>query len=335
LIQRGRAFDWERTGMALITTAGQRPQDSFAYFEEIVRRDLMPTRMEPARGEPFMGEVRTSAIGGLIAARMSASGGRGARTDTEIADSPAAVYVINLQLAGNPRVQFASGEPASMTVGDLWLLDAHRPYDLQCDGPSQCLATIVPKEWVDRRMARPGLVHGSIMRRDDGFARFLSGYLINGYEAAATLAPASTALVAEHLVELVAEGFGDMRPAPTPSQAWREALFVRACRAIGLKCGDPDLAPEQIARGLGVSVRLLQRVFAERGQTIMRRVFDERVERAARLLASRQSCHRSITEIAYACGFNDSAHFTRAFAARMGMTPTSWRRDAAQSAEQA
>ena len=319
--------------MVLITTAGQRPQDSFAYFDDTVRRELMPTRLEPIRGEPFAGEVRTSAIGGLITARMSASGGRSSRTETEIADSPAEVYVINLQLAGSSRVKFSSDEPASITTGDLWILDARRPYDLCCDGPAQCLAAIVPKEWVDQRMARPGLVHGSIIRRDNGFAGILAGYLINGYETAGTLTPATTALIAEHLIELVAEGFGEVRPAAAAQQAWREALFVRACRAIGLKCGDAELAPAEIARGLGVSTRLLQRIFAERGQTIMRRIFDERVERAARLLASPQARHRSITEIAYACGFNDSAHFTRAFATRMGMTPTNWRRDATQTAD--
>jgi AraC family transcriptional activator of tynA and feaB len=70
-------------------------------------------------------------------------------------------------------------------------------------------------------------------------------------------------------------------------------------------------------------------VFAERNQTIMRKVFDERVERAARLLASSQARHRLITEIAFACGLNDSAHFTRAFAARMAMTPSRWRKQMA------
>ena len=48
----------------------------------------------------------------------------------------------------------------------------------------------------------------------------------------------------------------------------------------------------------------------------------ERVNRAERLLAAPEAADRSITDIAFACGFNDSGHFGRVFAARVGMAPS-------------
>jgi AraC family transcriptional regulator, positive regulator of tynA and feaB len=54
-------------------------------------------------------------------------------------------------------------------------------------------------------------------------------------------------------------------------------------------------------------------------------VWEERVSRAAKLLADPRAGHRSITEIAFACGFSDNTHFGRVFATRMGVTPTQWR----------
>ena len=57
----------------------------------------------------------------------------------------------------------------------------------------------------------------------------------------------------------------------------------------------------------------------------MSRLWDERVSRAARLLSAPEAADRSITDIAFACGFNDSSHFGRVFAARMGMAPSRWR----------
>jgi hypothetical protein len=33
----------------------------------------------------------------------------------------------------------------------------------------------------------------------------------------------------------------------TPSDAWRAAMFLRACGTIALKFGDPDLTPDKIA----------------------------------------------------------------------------------------
>ena len=52
------------------------------------------------------------------------------------------------------------------------------------------------------------------------------------------------------------------------------------------------------------------------------------MSRAAKLLADPRAAHRSVTEIAFACGFSDGTHFDRVFATRMGMTPMQWRRQA-------
>jgi AraC-like DNA-binding protein len=110
------------------------------------------------------------------------------------------------------------------------------------------------------------------------------------------------------------------------ADAWQAAVFRRACQVIAFSFGDPDLTPHQIARAAGVSSRTLARLFAANNETIMRRVFDERVRQAASLLAAPESGHRSVTEIALACGFNDVSHFGRMFSGKMLMTPSQWRR---------
>jgi AraC family transcriptional activator of tynA and feaB len=136
-------------------------------------------------------------------------------------------------------------------------------------------------------------------------------------------------MFAAHSVELLALALGE-RPSsePLPAQALREAVFVRAERLIALRFAESALTPDRLAGSLGLSTRLLQKIFAERGTTVMERVWDRRVNQAAKLLAMPDASHRSITEIAFACGFNDSAHFSRAFAARVGASPTQWRRRA-------
>ena len=60
----------------------------------------------------------------------------------------------------------------------------------------------------------------------------------------------------------------------------------------------------------------------------MARLWEERVNCAARLLSAPAAADRSITDIAFACGFNDSSHFGRVFAARKGMAPSRWRKQA-------
>lgn len=86
---------------------------------------------------------------------------------------------------------------------------------------------------------------------------------------------------------------------------------------------DPELKTSMIARELGVSLRTVQNVFAAMGTTPSAYIEEQRLARAADMLASAPST--SITEIALETGFNDSAYFTRRFRQRFLTTPRQWR----------
>lgn|SRR5882757_7265287 len=60
----------------------------------------------------------------------------------------------------------------------------------------------------------------------------------------------------------------------------RGARIRRKTASCALRFDDPNLDSGEIAHGLGVSLRLLQKVFAERGETVMGRLWEERVSRA-------------------------------------------------------
>jgi AraC-like DNA-binding protein len=232
----------------------------------------------------------------------------------------------NIHLGG-PVSVCAGGERTSLASGDIFFVDALRPFELGGREPFRCMAAVVPKGWIDSRLARPDLVHGRIVRRGAPFARMLGGYVLTAFETAAQMTEDAASLCAMHSAELMVGALGQVRPgSAAPAAAVHEALFARACRIIDFKCADSRLAPASIASELGISIRLLHRLFAERGTTVMKTVFAERVSRAAKLLADPDAAHRSITEIAFACGFNDSTHFGRAFAARMHMPPSEWRK---------
>ena len=88
---------------------------------------------------------------------------------------------------------------------------------------------------------------------------------------------------------------------------------------------DPLLNTAAIADGTGMSERGVQKAFLrEVGQTPMAFVVDRRLARAAELLARGDG--RSVTEIAFGVGFNDSASFSRSFRRRYQVVPSQWAR---------
>ena len=319
--------------MQVITTEGVPPGERCEFWRDIVARGALRFRMdslETADHAPHA-EARLAAIGGLALVTFeSAFTMRYSRTRAEIARSQPPYYFVQLQLAG--PLQLQRGEQQfSLSVGDGFVVDPLREFEMTFAVPDNArrrtLVAGFPKEAMTTRMPRPESLHGTVLRRNMPLARLLAGYLLKGFDVADDLTPEAATLFGEHAVELLTQSLRESwGKAPQPSEAWREALFIRACRLVRLRHGDPRLAPEPLARELGVSTRLLHRIFAEHGETVMKRVFVERLNRAENLLSAPEAAHRTVTDIAFSCGFNDSSHFGRVFAAHKSMTPTEWRR---------
>jgi len=97
-----------------------------------------------------------------------------------------------------------------------------------------------------------------------------------------------------------------------------------ARQLIEQQLDDPLLAPPALAQQLGVSLRQLYRLFDDDGG-VSRYIQHRRLMRSAEDLRSPHLGHESITQIAYRCGFTDSAHFSRAFKKQFSCTPSEYR----------
>lgn len=80
---------------------------------------------------------------------------------------------------------------------------------------------------------------------------------------------------------------------------------------------DPDLNVNAIAQALHLSVRYVHKLFA--GQPVMQWTMAQRLRACQRELATRGA--RSISDLAYAWGFNSPAHFSRLFKKHFGVCP--------------
>jgi AraC-like DNA-binding protein/mannose-6-phosphate isomerase-like protein (cupin superfamily) len=113
---------------------------------------------------------------------------------------------------------------------------------------------------------------------------------------------------------------------------WRSETVVR--RALALAGDLPATAGaapapatlSQAARAVGVSANHLNVLLRQQtGLTFRQLVIQRRIEAAKSLLrVGDDSC----TEIAFACGFDDSNYFARLFKRKTGVTPTEFRRGA-------
>lgn len=311
--------------MISVKTDGIPTRERAEFWADLVSRNVTPMSIEPIGNQALCGEIRARNIGNLEVAQVSGMGVHALHTGAHIARACDHVYAACLHLEGEARIT-RRGETIAMRRGDIFITDSRHEFSLDLERPWQHLLITLPTRWLDSRVARPELLPGAVLR-DHPLARLWGRHLTSGFALAEELSMTAATLFARHSVELLVQLLDESHlDHLTPSEALRAAMFLSACEVINLRFGDPNLTPAEIARGVGVSSRVLARVFAENNETIMRRVFDERVRQAARLLAAQESAHRSVTDIAFACGFNDLSHFGRMFADKMRMTPSQWRR---------
>jgi AraC-like DNA-binding protein len=80
-----------------------------------------------------------------------------------------------------------------------------------------------------------------------------------------------------------------------------------------------------VAGALRLSPRYLQKIFADRDETLSRVIKARRIAEARRLLECGEARKPSVAQVAYAVGFDDVAHFSRAFREVTGMAPSAYR----------
>ncbi|WP_071074449.1 helix-turn-helix domain-containing protein [Mesorhizobium sp. LCM 4577] len=232
---------------------------------------------------------------------------------------PDAIKIL-MQLKGRSRFE------QQQTAIDLGpraaiIYDPVRAYSLQNLSDVDQLILQVPRStFGDETLARlsaPVPLPGE----GDSLTHIVSGLMQMAIGEAHKLDEAGCRRVGESLIQLV-NGLIQAKPmAPEFRRSPLEALRERIVAYIDANLARSSLSAEDIARHMGCSRRYLHRAFEGEGMTLERFVWDRRLERSKEELLSPARASVSISEIAFACGFNSSAHFSRAFKSKYDVSP--------------
>jgi len=117
----------------------------------------------------------------------------------------------------------------------------------------------------------------------------------------------------------------------TPSSQMETYHKERIRNFVNAHLRDPNLSIESVAREVGLSTRYVHRLFATEAMPLMKWVWLERLDQCCRDLSLHSLRNRSVSEIAFYWGFNNPAHFSRAFRNRFGRSPSDHRQQARRS----
>lgn len=201
------------------------------------------------------------------------------------------------------------------------IYDPVRTYSLQNISDVDQLILQVPRSTFDDEVLTRLAAPVSLPSADDSLTRIVSGLMEMAITEAQRLDEAGCRRVGESLAQLVSGLIRGKPMAPEFRRSPLEALRERIAIYVDANLARGELSAEAIALHMGCSRRYLHRAFEGEGATLERFIWDRRLERSKEALMSPSRSLTSISEIAFACGFNSSAHFSRAFKARYGVSP--------------
>jgi AraC-like DNA-binding protein len=287
-----------------------------AYWDRIAA-DIFPGMSVNVRRKRFDASISHWQLGPVDLARACAqrSSVSRRRGDDTLSD-PGGSIVVHLQQRGFCEVH-QDGRCASMSVGDMVFCDPTSAYRIEVSDHNDCLIIQMPLERLEGVDASILDLRACTFSANPTLAVFRQ-YLLALWSDANALDGGS-----EALGDVLAQLASVVLRAPTSKSPVISRLRQNALPAmldhVERHLTDPDLGTASIARCCGISPRTVQDAFARMATTPNAHVTQLRLKKARALLL--RYPQRSVTEIAFEVGFNDSAYFSRRFRRHFGLSP--------------
>lgn len=300
--------------------------DRFAGWVEAVRQTYVALDMTVLDDAPFRAGIDSTLLGDAVFAELHATAQHVERRPSEIARSSVEYALLFLQQSGTMTVR-QDGRDVRLAPGTATIVDTSRPYVLHVPEPIRQITLRCPRHQLRSRLRSMRAVTAARMADNSPTGALLAGTLRTLARERRHLMPAQGEAVGRHLLDLLAISL-DATPEAGAAIVSRgsAALLARIKAYLGDNLADPALTPAKIAAAHNISTRHLHRLFHEHGDSVGSAIRRGRLERCHADLEDPRQRARSITEIALRWGFNDSAHFSRAFRLQFGVPPRALRK---------
>jgi AraC-like DNA-binding protein len=307
----------------LLTTSSVHKRDRLVYWRSAISDVFTNLDCDAPSGVQFEGTIRHRSFKTIDVSEIFASPQHVVRTPKQIAADRTDSYFISLQLDGAGTLS-QDGREAILQPNSFSIYDSTRPYELHFDNGFHSLVFQIPRQILHSRAGRLDaatavpIVSG---RPAGAFAiKLMTSFWQHVDGTDPCLTDRAGQWVLESIVEALIGGLGKARDRSGVATNIRTIKVL-----IEERLDDPDLDPSSIAAEVRLSSRHINRLFSTEGTSLGAYLLARRHNRARAMLVDPRHDHRTNSDIAFASGFRDLAHFSRTFKNRFGKNPRSFR----------
>jgi AraC-like DNA-binding protein len=213
-----------------------------------------------------------------------------------------------------------------MSAGQFVIYDTTRPYELRFDDSFTQTVFQIPRKLLHQRVGSFDTLTATTFQGDRPLERLAYEFLLGISKTVDQVDAATATRLLDQALDLVAMAFADrMHQRSADLSFHRSALLYRLKSYILTHLRDPELSMPRAAAAIGISPRYASDLMAAEQTSFRSYVQMQRLERCKRDLSDPAHLARHVSDIAFAWGFNDLAHFSRIFKQKFGASPREWR----------
>jgi AraC-like DNA-binding protein len=303
------------------------PQGARAsYWNDVYSRRFAQVTFNPVDREGFEAELRVGAVGPIGIARVHSKPTGIERNKTHINRSDGRLFSFLLQARGC-GVFSHYGHESRMEEGDFTLCDNAAPHRFICSGRTELLILRTSPDVLKAYLPDPEQLCGLRLPAGQGITGTASNMAQKLWSLVEGGLPEKfSAMIARNVLDIMATSYAIAFDTALSASSAVGARKLQATRYIEAHLREPDLTPCTVANAIGISPRYLRMLFGGGAESASRYILRRRLEECAKQLSSALWRSHTITEIAFASGFNSAAHFTRVFRDEYHVTPSQFRR---------
>lgn len=308
------------------TSAGLGRREALREWREWAASTIAPIEVTVFDADSFAARWVSYGIGQLRMLQLHAPAQRVTHTGAEGSSGRAAPSIQLVYARRGALKTLMGGKRFTVEPGQFVLLDNTRFYQMEMDTEHEALDLMMPQGWLEKYLPDPEALLARPIAAREGWGAPL-GALLETMIAGLDHAPLPRPLIAEQVGHLLGLATGFHEPAENSRQGSRHRgqLTRQILRRIESDYADPDLSPQAVAGGCGISKRYLQTLLAGSGTGFVQELNATRLDRASDMLSDPRAAGLPVAEVAYRSGFLDAGYFTRLFRKRFGITPREWR----------
>lgn len=258
-------------------------------------------------------------LDGLILVKCSTIAQLFFRDEHKIANDGLDHFIVQIFLQGG-TAGVGKFEKSFCDQGSIFFIDCSRPW--RAFNPDfLTLTLVVPRALLRRRVGGLNFLHGhSLEVPGNPYAKLFRDFVIGIYQDSAFIEKEYSQALSQNCIDLLACALKHSDPARFKSDSQFNLMGQQVKEYIENNLSNPDLSVSSLTKKFLISRSSLYRLFPQEGEGINQFIKTKRMHKAYRDIYFIHES-KSISEVAYDCGFKNVSSFSRAFREHFGMTP--------------